>query len=230
MTVIYSPGDKYLLNKKGQCIELEDNEVAVCLGAAVQAAVTPPDGSMSALFPSTLHGLAAVGSDERFSVVFRARGNAASVLDPARFLPPYLLSSSSSDSSGMSSSSSLSMSCGKTLSQFYSEFKETHRSVNEPPVPTIFGAPAAPASTIAQGYGDDNAITLKVRDLSGLEMFFKVKRSTKMIKVMNAYADRKGIALSALRFYCDGQSIERDHTPNDLDYDQIDVTLNQTGD
>jgi hypothetical protein len=234
VTVIYSPGDEHLLNKQGRCIELGDNEVAVCLGAAVQAAVTPPGENTHALFPSTPHGLAAVACDERFSVVFRARGHASSSLDPARFLPPYLLSSSSSSGP---SSSSLSMSGGKTLSQFYAEFKATHRSVNEPPPPpvtTTSGATAALASTAAQAYGADDPITLKVRDQSGeAEMFFKVKRNTTMGKIMGAYAQRIGVPLTDLRFRLDGEWIYVNDTSNMLeleDGNQIDVALVQTGD
>jgi small ubiquitin-related modifier len=224
-----------LLNKQGQCIELGENEVAVCLGAAVQAAVTPPGENTPALFPSTPHGLTAVACDERFSVVFRARGHAGSVLDPARFLPPYLLSSSSSSGP---SSPSLSMSGGKTLSQFYAEFKATHRSVNEPlpppPVPTTSGATAATASVAVQAYGAEDAITLKVRDQSGTEMFFRVKRNATMEKIMNAYAGRMGVPLSTLRFldeylehiYCEDTQKMHELEDGDLIY----VFSEQSGD
>jgi small ubiquitin-related modifier len=231
VTIIYCPGDKHLLNKQGQSIELGDNEVAVCLGAAVQAALTPPGENMSSLFPSTPHGLAAVACDERFSVVFRARGHAGSVLDPARFLPPYLLSSSSS--SGLSSSS-FPMAGGKTLSQFYAEFKATHRSVNElppAPVPTTSGAAPVPASQ--QAYSANDAITIKFRSQSGSETFFKVKRGTIMIKAMAAYAERSGVPLASFRFTVDGGTVLPFDTPKMLeleDGDQIDVLLQQCGD
>jgi hypothetical protein len=75
-------------------------------------------------------------------------------------------------------------------------------------------------------------ITLKVRDQSGEEMFFKVKKGTAMRKIMQAYADRKGVSLETLRFTCDGQRVNLEDTPKMLemdDGDQIDVLLQQLG-
>mmetsp|Transcript_96898 Transcript_96898/g.209026 ORF Transcript_96898/g.209026 Transcript_96898/m.209026 type:complete len:91 (-) Transcript_96898:182-454(-) len=75
-------------------------------------------------------------------------------------------------------------------------------------------------------------ITVKVADQAGDELAFKVKRNTKMSKIMAAYADRKGIPENTLRFTLDGQAINRDDTPKMLEMeegDQIDVFLQQTG-
>ena len=75
-------------------------------------------------------------------------------------------------------------------------------------------------------------ITLRVKDQTGEETFFKVKKSTKMDEVFNAYASRKGVDKSALRFLVDGERIGTDATPKTLDLedqDQIDVVLEQTG-
>ena len=86
---------------------------------------------------------------------------------------------------------------------------------------------AAPAENAAEA-----PITLKVRDQSGEEMFFKVKKGTAMKKIMQAFADRKGVSLEVLRFTIDGTRVNAEDTPKMLemeDGDQIDVLLQQLG-
>ena len=39
-------------------------------------------------------------------------------------------------------------------------------------------------------------------------MFFKVKKETKMQKIMDAYASRRGISASSLRFMLDGERVQ----------------------
>ena len=78
----------------------------------------------------------------------------------------------------------------------------------------------------------DNTVTLRVKDQHGDEMFFKVKKETKMLKIMDAYAQRKGISRGSLRFAMDGQRIHNDDTPKMLELeenDQIDVMLETVG-
>jgi small ubiquitin-related modifier len=48
---------------------------------------------------------------------------------------------------------------------------------------------------------------------TGEETFFKIKRSTKMEKVFQTYATRKGVDYSSLRFLLDGERIPTDATP-----------------
>lgn len=75
-------------------------------------------------------------------------------------------------------------------------------------------------------------ITIRVRDQTGEETFFKIKKSTKMAKVFETYAQRKGVQSSSLRFLLDGERIKPDDTPKMLeldDQDQIDCMLEQTG-
>ena len=75
-------------------------------------------------------------------------------------------------------------------------------------------------------------ITLRVKDQQNDEMFFKVKKDTKMQKIMDAYAARKGVQTMALRFALDGDRIKPDDTPKMLELeenDQIDVMLEQVG-
>lgn len=63
-------------------------------------------------------------------------------------------------------------------------------------------------------------------------MFFKIKKTTRMSKVFETYAQRKGIQAASLRFLLDGERIQGDQTPKMLemeDQDQIDAVLEQTG-
>eukprot|EP00560_Eucampia_antarctica_P009023 CAMPEP_0197827434 /NCGR_PEP_ID=MMETSP1437-20131217/4205_1 /TAXON_ID=49252 ORGANISM="Eucampia antarctica, Strain CCMP1452" /NCGR_SAMPLE_ID=MMETSP1437 /ASSEMBLY_ACC=CAM_ASM_001096 /LENGTH=94 /DNA_ID=CAMNT_0043428263 /DNA_START=58 /DNA_END=342 /DNA_ORIENTATION=+ len=75
-------------------------------------------------------------------------------------------------------------------------------------------------------------ITIRVRDQTGEETFFKIKKTTKMAKVFETYAQRKGVVSSSLRFLLDGDRILEKHTPQSLDLedqDQIDCVLEQVG-
>ena len=76
------------------------------------------------------------------------------------------------------------------------------------------------------------AITIRVKDQAGEEIFFKVKNTTKMSKVFAAYAQRKSVQQTSLRFLLDGERINNDDTPKTLeleDQDQIDCLLEQYG-
>ncbi len=75
-------------------------------------------------------------------------------------------------------------------------------------------------------------MTVRVRDQTGEEMFFKVKKMTKMGKIFDAYSARRGLTASQLRFMLDGERIKADDTPKMLeieDNDQIDVMLETVG-
>jgi len=78
----------------------------------------------------------------------------------------------------------------------------------------------------------DAPITLKVRDQAGDVMFFKVKKSTEMRKIFEAYAQRLGVTARNLKFSLDGERIKETDTPKMLelsDEDQVDVFLEQVG-
>lgn len=67
---------------------------------------------------------------------------------------------------------------------------------------------------------------------NGEETYFKIKRSTKMQKVFETYANRKGINPDTIRFLLDGERIQPTDTPKMLemeDQDQIDCRLEQNG-
>ena len=76
-------------------------------------------------------------------------------------------------------------------------------------------------------------ITIRVRDQTGQETFFKVKRNTRFERVFHTYAQRKGVNVASLRFLIDGERINPSQCPAELDMedqDQIDCMLEQQGD
>ncbi|KAG6864355.1 hypothetical protein C0991_010253, partial [Blastosporella zonata] len=65
---------------------------------------------------------------------------------------------------------------------------------------------------------DANAtINIKVVSSTGEEVFFKIKRSTKLSKLQGAYANKVGKDVSSIRFLYDGTRISEDDTPTTLD-------------
>ncbi|CAM9323482.1 unnamed protein product [Ectocarpus sp. 6 AP-2014] len=79
---------------------------------------------------------------------------------------------------------------------------------------------------------DASTITIRVRDQTGEETYFKVKKTTRMEKVFTTYASRKGVSVAALRFLLDGSRVGAEDTPTSLeleDQDQIDCMLEQQG-
>ncbi|GAX28315.1 small ubiquitin-related modifier [Fistulifera solaris] len=82
------------------------------------------------------------------------------------------------------------------------------------------------------GEDQPETLTIRIRDQDGQETFFKIKKTTKMRKVFENYATRKGVQISSLRFLLDGEIVDNDTTPKMLeleDQDQIDCMLAQTG-
>ncbi|KAM3216359.1 small ubiquitin-related modifier 2 [Capsicum annuum] len=75
-------------------------------------------------------------------------------------------------------------------------------------------------------------INLKVKTQDGNEVFFRIKRSTQLKKLMNAYCDRKSVNFNAIAFLFDGRRLRAEQTPDELemeDGDEIDAMLHQTG-
>ncbi|KAL6553391.1 Small ubiquitin-related modifier 2 [Orobanche gracilis] len=80
--------------------------------------------------------------------------------------------------------------------------------------------------------GQDAHINLKVKGQDGNEVFFRIKRSTQLKKLMNAYCDRQSVDFSSIAFLFDGRRLRAEQTPNELemeDGDEIDAMLHQTG-
>jgi hypothetical protein len=74
-------------------------------------------------------------------------------------------------------------------------------------------------------------LNIKVTDNNN-EIFFKIKRSTKLEKLMNAFCERQGKAISSVRFLFDGSRVQASDTPDTLemaDGDTLEVHQEQVG-
>jgi len=63
-------------------------------------------------------------------------------------------------------------------------------------------------------------------------VFFKIKRSTQLKKLMGAYCDRQSQSLESIAFLFDGKRLRPEQTPDELDMedgDEVDAMLHQTG-
>lgn len=56
-------------------------------------------------------------------------------------------------------------------------------------------------------------LNIKVTDNNN-EVFFKIKRSTKLEKLMGAFCERQGKALNSVRFLFEGQRVQPTDTPD----------------
>ncbi|KXN67562.1 putative ubiquitin [Conidiobolus coronatus NRRL 28638] len=75
-------------------------------------------------------------------------------------------------------------------------------------------------------------INIKVVDSESTEVAFKIKRSTPLKKLMDAYCDKQGKSPSSVRFLYDGDRVQPADTPASLgmeDQDTIDVMVEQVG-
>jgi small ubiquitin-related modifier len=83
------------------------------------------------------------------------------------------------------------------------------------------------ASQALETYLDlEKCIVIRVREPSGEETYFKIKMTTRMERVVDAFAHRKGIPARELRFFLGGRRIQNDQTPGTLgleDQDRIEV-------
>ena len=104
-------------------------------------------------------------------------------------------------------------------------------------VPTAKPATAHTAKPVAptakrQKWTPVVCLNIRLRVHTGEETFFKLKKTTKLDKVFNAYSTRKGVAATSLRFLFDGSRVRGDQTPADIDMedgDQLDCMLEQQG-
>ncbi|KAK0754030.1 ubiquitin family protein [Schizothecium vesticola] len=82
----------------------------------------------------------------------------------------------------------------------------------------------------ATGAGSEH-LNIKVTDNNN-EVFFKIKRSTKLEKLMSAFCERQGKTLSSVRFLFEGQRVQPQDTPDTLemaDGDTLEVHQEQVG-
>ncbi|MFS7985404.1 putative Ubiquitin-like domain-containing protein [Helianthus anomalus] len=59
-------------------------------------------------------------------------------------------------------------------------------------------------------------INLKVKGQDGTEVFFKIKRSTQLKKLMNAYCDRQSVEINSIAFLFDGRRLRAEQTPDEV--------------
>ncbi|KAJ0955164.1 putative Rad60/SUMO-like domain, Ubiquitin-like domain superfamily [Helianthus annuus] len=55
-----------------------------------------------------------------------------------------------------------------------------------------------------------------VSRFDGNEVFFRIKRSTQLKKLMNAYCDRQSVELNAIAFLFDGRRLRAEQTPDEV--------------
>lgn len=78
----------------------------------------------------------------------------------------------------------------------------------------------------------DGRLTVKVRDSEGVEILFKIKKTTRFEKVMAAYTQKVGGTPGSYKFLFDGERINEDNTPESLemnDMDVVDAMIAQVG-
>jgi len=66
----------------------------------------------------------------------------------------------------------------------------------------------------------------------GEEVFFKIKNTTQLKKLMDAYCQRQSLKANNVRFLFDGERLHENQTPKDLNMengDEIDVVIEQVG-
>ncbi|GAB7348483.1 hypothetical protein MBLNU459_g6892t1 [Dothideomycetes sp. NU459] len=74
-------------------------------------------------------------------------------------------------------------------------------------------------------------LNIKVTDNNN-EVFFKIKRSTQLKKLMDAFCERQGKTPSSVRFLFDGQRVNPTDNPDSLDMqdgDTLEVHQEQLG-
>ncbi|KAM1000682.1 hypothetical protein ACFX2I_007284 [Malus domestica] len=59
-------------------------------------------------------------------------------------------------------------------------------------------------------------INLKVKGQDGNEVFFRIKRSTQLKKLMNAYCDRQSVEFNSIAFLFDGRRLRAEQTPDEV--------------
>ena len=75
-------------------------------------------------------------------------------------------------------------------------------------------------------------INIKVANADGVEIFFQIKNSTKLKKLMNVYCKKQGLVPGSVRFTFDGTRINPETTAGEMEMDNddvIDAHVEQTG-
>ncbi|RDD38767.1 Small ubiquitin-related modifier [Trichoplax sp. H2] len=70
---------------------------------------------------------------------------------------------------------------------------------------------------------ESDHINIKVVGQDNTEVHFKIKRNTQLKKLKAAYCERQGVPIGSLRFLFDGQRINDDMSPKQLEMEDDDV-------
>ncbi|TXG55418.1 hypothetical protein EZV62_020674 [Acer yangbiense] len=57
--------------------------------------------------------------------------------------------------------------------------------------------------------------------IDGNEVFFRIKRSTQLKKLMNAYCDRQSVEINSIAFLFDGRRLRAEQTPDEVSFSHI---------
>ncbi|KAK6542101.1 hypothetical protein TWF694_007870 [Orbilia ellipsospora] len=90
---------------------------------------------------------------------------------------------------------------------------------------------SSPPPQKAEGEGGSEHLNIKVTDNNN-EVFFKIKRTTQLKKLMDAFCERQGKAPTTVRFLFDGSRVQPNDTPDTLDMqdgDTLEVHQEQIG-
>jgi small ubiquitin-related modifier len=82
------------------------------------------------------------------------------------------------------------------------------------------------------GAGDAMHLDITVKSTDGNRLYFRVKKTTKLEKVIKAYCQQVGANVDNMRFLFDGVRVHGWQTPGLLDmedYDEIDAMIQQQG-
>ncbi|KAH7843502.1 hypothetical protein Vadar_017384 [Vaccinium darrowii] len=86
------------------------------------------------------------------------------------------------------------------------------------------GVANQPAAEEDQKPSDQSAhIILKVTGQDGNEVFFRIKRSTQLKKLIYAYCDRQSVEFNSFAFMFDGRRLRGEQTPDELEMEDGDV-------
>lgn len=77
------------------------------------------------------------------------------------------------------------------------------------------GSPGQPG--LEQPQGPTEHLNIKVTDNNN-EVFFKIKRSTKLEKLMTAFCERQGKTPASVRFLFEGQRVQPTDTPDTVSW------------
>ncbi|EGG14692.1 small ubiquitin-like protein [Cavenderia fasciculata] len=85
---------------------------------------------------------------------------------------------------------------------------------------------------VPQEKKEEEQINLRVANSDGSEVYFKIKKTTPLKKLCDAFCQRQGINPNSVRFLFEGQRINPDRTPKDYNMeneDQLDCAIEQQG-